>query len=91
MTDNDVKEFTDIEIAVIALVKVAIKKQWKIGDVINECMANAALQKKLLDAFQGCTDVIGELKNITIAKGMDIVKVAIGEIMAEGLLPLGNG
>jgi hypothetical protein len=91
MTKDDVKEFTDVEIAIIAVVKVGFKKQWNLGEIWKECSSNPVLKLKFIEAFQGCTDIFEELKTMTVGKWIEIVKVAVSEVASESVSSLGNG
>ena len=86
MTADDVKELSEVEVALIALVKVAINKQWKMGEVWKECMTNPVIQTKVMQAVQGSTEIFEEIKKMTVAKVFDLVKAAINELMADSLL-----
>jgi hypothetical protein len=90
MTGEDVKEVSEVEVALIAVIKVGFKKAWNFGEIWKECTTNPILQAKFLAAVQGCVDIPGELKNMTMAKWFDLAKAALNEIMAENLALLGK-
>lgn len=80
MTDQDVQELKEIEIAVIYLVKLWWEHRNDLNAFIKAALSDSELHQKVKAAADNCTDIVGEVKNMSISKVIDLVVTGVKEI-----------
>lgn len=83
MTADDVKELTELEVAIIATIKLAWQKR-DLGafGIVKAFFADEEILAKWKKGLEGCQEIPAEVSPLTVAKVLAIIQAAIPEVFA---------